>query len=151
MKLCADVLAFLSAGFLAVPAWYFNHYAHLASRASLYKLNIEDRDVAAAFRRTEEKLAKLRDKWTPRKAWCLHLGTVAGLLATLLAVINSVCDWLAKPRRPSASHVDLLRARGAMRYKSMKSRLNPPVSRARLLHQAKRSRPRPCRTESKHP
>jgi hypothetical protein len=94
MKLWADALAFLSAGFLSVPAWYFNHYAHLASRASLYKLKLEDREVAAAFRSTEAKLTKLRDDWTPWKAGCLHIGTVAGLLATLLAVINSVCEWL---------------------------------------------------------
>jgi hypothetical protein len=97
MKLWADILAFLSAGFLAGPAWYFNHYAHLASRASLYKLNIKDEKVAAAFKRTEEKLAKLRDQWTWKKAWCLHLGTAAGLLATLLAAVNSICEWLHPP------------------------------------------------------
>ncbi|MBS0380675.1 MAG: hypothetical protein JSS29_19505 [Proteobacteria bacterium] len=94
MKLLADILAFASAAFLAGPAWYFNHYAHLASRASLEKIRIEDPEVAAAFRRTEAKLAKLRDQWTWKKAWCLHLGTAAGLLATLLAVINSVSEWL---------------------------------------------------------
>jgi hypothetical protein len=94
VKLYADVLAFLSAGFLAVPAWYFNRYAHLASRATLQKVQISDPVVAAAFKKTEEKLAKLRDEWTPWKARCLHIGTVAGLLATLLAVINGVCEWL---------------------------------------------------------
>ena len=81
-------------GFLAVPAWYFNRYAHLASRATLQKVQINDPAVAAAFKKTEENLAKLRDKWTPWKAWCLHLGTIAGLLATLMVVINSVCEWL---------------------------------------------------------
>lgn len=90
MKLCADALAFLSAFFLCFPAWYFNRYAHLASRASLEKIHLADPVVAAAFRRTEEKLAKLRDQWTPWKAWCLHLGTVAGLTATGLAVWISV-------------------------------------------------------------
>jgi hypothetical protein len=94
VKLLADVLALLSAGFLAGPAWYFNHYAHLASRASLDKIRLEDSEVAAAFKRTEEKLAKLRDQWTWKKAWCLHIGTGAGLLATLLTALNSLYEWL---------------------------------------------------------
>ena len=94
MKLWADVLAFLSAGLLAGPAWYFNHYAHLAARATLQKVRFNDPKVAAAFKRTEEKLAKLRDQWTWKKALCLHLGTAAGLLATLLAALNSICEWL---------------------------------------------------------
>jgi hypothetical protein len=90
MKLCADALAFLSACFLAFPAWYFNRYAHLAARATLQKVRFEDPKVAAAFRETQEDLAKLRDEWTWWKAWCLHIGTVAGLAATGLAVWISV-------------------------------------------------------------
>jgi hypothetical protein len=97
MKLWADALAFVSACFLAGPAWYFNHYAHLAARATLQKVGFADPQVAAAFKRTEVKLAKLRDQWTWKKAWCLHLGTAAGLVATALAVLNGICEWLHPP------------------------------------------------------
>jgi hypothetical protein len=97
MKLCADFLAFVSAFFLAFPAWYFNKYAHLSARASRIKLNLPDPELAALFRDTKRELVDLRDEWRPWKAWFLHIGTAAGLLATLLTVVGSVLEWLHPP------------------------------------------------------
>lgn len=96
MKLCADFFALISAAFLAFPAWYFNKYAHLAARAARIKLKLPDPELAALFQDTKRELVELRDEWKPWKAWCLHIGTGAGLLATLLTVINSVSEWLTK-------------------------------------------------------
>jgi hypothetical protein len=95
VKLLADALAVISAAFLAVPAWYFNKYAHLAARATLTRIKIADPRLAALYHDTLRELVDLRDGWKPWKALCLHIGTVAGLLATALALGNSVCEWLA--------------------------------------------------------
>lgn len=94
MKGWADFLAFLSALFLAFPAWYFNKYAHLAARAARIKLNLPDPELATLFQDTKRELVELRDEWRPWKAWCLHLGTAAGLLATFLAVLSGFYEWL---------------------------------------------------------
>jgi hypothetical protein len=96
LKLFADVLAFVSAGFLSVPAWYLNYYARLTSRATLKNVDLPDVEMAAIHSDALTKLQTLRDGWTPWKAWCLHIGTVAGLLATALALGNSLCEWLSK-------------------------------------------------------
>jgi len=42
-----------------------------------------------------ERLQRVRDEWRPWKAWCLHIGTVAGLLAALVTVVLSVHEALA--------------------------------------------------------
>ncbi len=90
MKALADVLALVSAAFLAVPAYYINHYAALASRVTLTRIRLADPELDARHRQLLEKLQKLRDEWKPWKAWCLHVGTAAGLLAAALTAIVSV-------------------------------------------------------------
>lgn len=98
-KLLADPLAFVSAGFLSIPAWYLNHYARLTSRATLKNVELPDEEMAAIHRDALEKLQVLRDGWMPWKAWCLHIGTAAALLATALVLWNS----LHEPTVPGAS------------------------------------------------
>jgi len=70
VKISADVLAFLSAAFLAFPAWYINRYAHLAARAARLKLKLPDPELRKIYRETLAELVDLRDGWKPWKAWC---------------------------------------------------------------------------------
>lgn len=36
------------------------------------------------------RMQALRDNWKPWKAWMLHIGTVAGLLAAALSIIDGL-------------------------------------------------------------
>jgi hypothetical protein len=90
VKALADGLALLSAVFLAVPAYYINHYAALASRVTLTRIRLEDPALRARHSQLLERLQTLRDGWRPWKAWCLHIGTAAALLAAALTAIASV-------------------------------------------------------------
>ena len=92
MKLAADLLALVSAGFLSVPAWYLNYYARRVARATLNHAKFPDKPLADIHSELTADLVGLRDRWTPAKAWCLHIGTVAGLLATLLALLDTLCE-----------------------------------------------------------
>jgi len=87
VRTLADLFALVSALFLAVPAYYINHYAALASRVSLTNIRLEGPALQARHAQLLERLQKLRDEWRPWKAWCLHIGTAAGLLAAALTAI----------------------------------------------------------------
>jgi len=95
VKLVADSLAFLSLCFLSVPAWHINHYARLAARVTLTRVELTDPVVKERHSALLKKLSDVRDGWKPWKAWCLHIGTVSGLLAALLTVIVSVSEAMA--------------------------------------------------------
>lgn len=88
MKLAINLLTLLSAACLAVPAWHFNHYAAVAARLSLSRVVLKDVALARRHRALLDKLHALRDSWKPWKAWLLHVGTVAGLLAAALTIID---------------------------------------------------------------
>lgn len=88
MKLVINLLTLLSAACLAIPAWHFNHYAALAARLSLSRVTLKDEELAKQHGALLAKLQALRDDWKPWKAWLLHAGTVAGLLAAALTVIE---------------------------------------------------------------
>jgi len=106
VKISADVLAFLSAAFLAFPAWYINRYAHLAARAAPLKLKLPDPELRKIYRETLAELVDPRDGWKPWKAWCLHIGTVAGPLGhrECLRAAPSAARELRFPRgTPQAS------------------------------------------------
>lgn len=88
MKLAINLLTLLSAACLSVPAWHFNHYAALAARLSLSRVTLKDEELAKRHSALLGKLQALRDDWKPWKALLLHIGTVAGLLAAALTVID---------------------------------------------------------------
>ena len=95
MKLLSDVLAFISLGFLSVPAWHLNHYAALAAKLTLKNVRIADDVAAERHRQLLKKVQDLRDQWKPWKARCLQIGTVAGLLAGLLTAWVSLREAFA--------------------------------------------------------
>jgi hypothetical protein len=95
VKLLADSFALLSLCFLSVPAWYINHYARLAARVTLTRVVLADAALKERHHALLEELATLRDGWKPWKAWCLHIGTVSGLLAGLLTLIVSAREATA--------------------------------------------------------
>ena len=90
MKSLADALVLISAIALAFPAWYFNRYAHLAAKSNLKNIELGEPEFQEEHKRILEELQTLRDEWRPWKAWCLHIGTVAGLLAAALTLWNGL-------------------------------------------------------------
>jgi hypothetical protein len=96
LKLIADSLAFASLCCLSVPAWHVNRYARLAARITLNRVRLADPELARRHRALLEKLQRLRDEWKPWKAWCLHVGTSAGLLAALLTVVVSLRETVGQ-------------------------------------------------------
>jgi hypothetical protein len=90
MGTIVDFMTLASAAFLAVPAWHFNHYARLSSRATLHKASISDPVIAERHTQVQSELQKLRDNWKHWKAWCLHAGTALGLGAAVLAAIEGL-------------------------------------------------------------
>jgi hypothetical protein len=73
----------------------------LAERVTFKRIRLADPELAARHRQLSEKLQKLRDERRPWKAWCLHIGTAAGLLAAALTAIASVRELLV-PASPGS-------------------------------------------------
>lgn len=90
MKLAINLLTLLGAACLAIPAWHFNHHAALAARLSLSRITLKDEELEKRHNALLSKLQALRDDWKPWKAWLLHIGTAAGLLAAALTVIEGL-------------------------------------------------------------
>lgn len=90
MDTLVDFLTLASAGLLAIPAWHFNRYARLSSRATLHRIRIADAEIARKHQAVLKELQELRDSWKCWKAWCLHIGTAAGLIAAALAAIDGL-------------------------------------------------------------
>jgi hypothetical protein len=87
IRFAIDVLALVSAAFLAVPAWHLNRHAALAARMRHSRVVFKDAALSERHRALSARLEALRDDWKHWKAMCLHIGTAAGLLATFLAVV----------------------------------------------------------------
>jgi hypothetical protein len=93
----ADFCALLSAGFLSVPAWYINRYAHMAARTLGNRPTTDDLDLRRIYLELLKELRARRDDWKPWKAWFLHIGTVAGLLAALLTFLSGLAEKAPPP------------------------------------------------------
>ena len=92
MKWLADLLALVSVACLSVPAWYINRYAHLAARATLTRIRLPDPELSQIHLDLLKELRTRRDGWKPWKAWFLHIGTAAGLLAAVLTLVHTLSE-----------------------------------------------------------
>lgn len=86
-EVAANVVAVVSVGLLAVPAFHVVRYAHLASRVSRKRSRMTA-ELAAIADQAVKDLEALRDRWVFWKFLCLLLGTVAAGLAPVLALLG---------------------------------------------------------------
>jgi nicotinamide riboside transporter PnuC len=84
----AQALGLLSVLLLAVPAFYAARYGKLLT--NLYAAAGSRQHAPEAFDEAARALTERRDSWTPRKAWCLRLGTMLAALSYLVALIAAV-------------------------------------------------------------
>jgi hypothetical protein len=97
VKSLADVLIFVSAIILAIPAWYANRFGHRVARMDMGGLKYGEPEFQAKYDQVVTGLKKDRDDWKPWKGWCFYIGTVLGLLAAALAIYTGVTEHAALP------------------------------------------------------
>ncbi len=64
----------------------------MSSQLAKLRVRLRVKPLAERYRRIRRQVIELRDGWTPWKAWCFIVRTMAGAAAALLSLLD---HWLS--------------------------------------------------------